>query len=358
MYFSFTHGYRKITEGKPSKGTSVQSPSPKIASWPLASGIRGGLAGLAALAACVVLPILPTSSQAVRTIKIVVPVPPGGAGDILARQVAEQVGRAQGVGVVTENRPGAGTVIGTESVARAAPDGSTVLLNAPYMLIVPQLRKVNYDPLTSFEPVCYLVSSPGIIVVNSASPFRTLADLIEAARVKPGALTLASVGPGTAQHVGFEMLRRAAKVDLTYVPYPGGAPAINALLGQHVTAVFAEYAPLAGHLKAGTLRAIATSARSRIEPLPDLPTVAESGYRDYEVDLWWGVFAPAKTPNQTISQLAGWFTEALRAPEVQAKLTALGFSAVSLCGTDFAALLRKEFDRYGRVIREANIKAE
>src|SRR5262249_12894076 len=153
-----------------------------------------------------------------------------------------------------------------------APDGGTLLMNAPYMLISPQLRAVSYDPLTSFEPICELVSSPGLIVVNSASPYRTLSDLIAAARAKPGELTLASVGPGTAQHIGFEMLKRAAGIDLIYVPYAGGAPAINDLLGRHVTAVFAEYAPLAGHLKGGTLRALATSAKRRIALLPEVPT--------------------------------------------------------------------------------------
>jgi tripartite-type tricarboxylate transporter receptor subunit TctC len=357
MYFSFSADSLTITSlGR--KGTNMPSTRWKIVSLRLARSIRQGLGGFAAVVTLIVLPIIPASSQAGRTIKIVVPVPAGGAGDILARQLADQVGRTHGISVVTENRPGGGTVIGTESVARAAPDGNTILLNAPYMLIMPQLRKVNYDPLTSFEPVCYLVSSPGIIVVNSASPYRTLADLIKAARAKPGTLTLASVGPGTAQHVGFEMLRRAAKVDLTYVPYSGGAPAINALLGQHVTAVFAEYAPLSGHLKAGTLRAIATSARNRIEPLPALPTIAESGYPDYEVDLWWGLFLPAKTPTATVSQLGRWFTDALQAPEVQGKLATLGFSTVALCGADFGAVLRKEFNRYGRVIRDANIKAE
>ena len=167
-----------------------------------------------------------------------------------------------------------------------------------------------------------------------------------------------SVGPGTAQHIGFEMLRRAAKVDMTYIPYAGGAPAINALLGGHVTSVFAEYAPLAPHIKAGTLRPLATSSHTRIEPLPDLPTVAESGYPDYEVDFWWGLFAPANTPKQTLAQLARWFSEALRAPEVKAKLYAQGFSAVGMCGAEFAALLRRQFDEYGRVIREANIKSE
>jgi len=298
------------------------------------------------------------SSQAARTVKIIIPLPPGGAGDILARLLAEQIGRAQGQSLVTENRPGAGSVIGTEAVARAAPDGNTLLINAPYLLIGPQVKKVGYDPLTSFEPICYLVSSPGVIVVNAASPYRTLTDFLDAARVNPGSLSMASVGPATAQHIGLEKLKRAADVDLTYVPYAGGAPAINALLGGHVTSVFAEYAPLAEHLKAGTLRALATSAQRRIESMPDLPTVAESGYRDYEVDLWWGLFAPAKTPKEMLLQLAGWFTASMQAPEVRAKLLAQGFSPIAMCGADFAALLRRQYDEYGRIIREAKIGAE
>ena len=299
-----------------------------------------------------------TSPQTRQTIKIVVPLPAGGAGDIVARQLSQQVGAIAPVTLVIENRPGAGTVIGTETVARATPDGSTLLLNAPYMLISPQLRKASYDPLTSFDPICNLVSSPGLIAVNSASPYRTLNDLIDAARAKPGTLTLASVGPGTAQHIGFEMLRRAANVDLTYVPYAGGAPAINDLLGGHVTAVFAEYAPLAAHLRAGMLRALATSANARIAPLPDLPTVAEAGYPGYEVDFWWGLFAPAKTRKEMLSELTRWFTDALHAPAVEAKLRTEGFSPLAICGADFGALLRREYDAYGRVIRGANIRAE
>jgi tripartite-type tricarboxylate transporter receptor subunit TctC len=316
------------------------------------------LLGLAVTAALIISPACEALSQGRQTVRIVVPLPPGGAGDIVARQLSEHVRQATGLSVVIENRPGAGTVIGTEAVARAAPDGGTLLLNAPYLLISPQLRRVNYDPLTSFEPICYLVRSPGLFVVNSESPYRTIKDLIDAARTKPGELTLASVGPGTAQHIGFEMLRRAAGVNLTYVPYAGGAPAINDLLGGHVTAVFAEYAPLAGHLKAGTLRALATSAAARIELLPNLPTVAESGYPGYEVDFWWGLFAPARTAKETLSQLTGWFSDALRAPEVKARLTAEGFSPVGTCGADFGALLRKQYDGYGRVIREANITVE
>src|SRR5215218_9529215 len=247
------------------------------------------------------------SSQTTRTIRIVLPAPAGGARDILARQLADTIGRSQGIGLVIENRPGGGTVIGTEAVARAAPDGNTLLFTAPYLVIAPHLQKLSFDPLTSFEPICHLVSSPGVIVVNSGSPYRTLAELVEAARAKPGQLTFAAAGPGTVHHVGFEMLRRAANINLTFVPYPGGAPAITSLLGSHVTAVFAEYAPLAEHLKSGKLRAIATSSRARIDLLPDVPTVVET-YKDYEVDFWWGLLAPAKTPEEVVSRIAEWFT--------------------------------------------------
>jgi tripartite-type tricarboxylate transporter receptor subunit TctC len=294
-------------------------------------------------------------ARAQTAIKIVVPAPAGGADDIVARVLTEQVGRAHGQTIVVENRPGAGTIIGTEAVARAAPEGGTLLITAPYLVIAPHMRKVNFDPLTSFEPICHLVSSPGVIVVNSASPHRTLADFVTAARAKPGELMFAGAGPGTVQQIGFEMLKRAADVNITFVPYPGGAPAITALLGGHVTAVFAEYAPLAEHIKAGRLRAIATTTRARIDALPDVATVAES-YQDYEVDFWWGLFAPAKTPKQAVAQVADWFTTAMRVPEINAKLVAQGFVPVATCGADFGAAFRQQYERYGRVIREANIK--
>jgi tripartite-type tricarboxylate transporter receptor subunit TctC len=311
-----------------------------------------------AYALITVVPTLFNSGAWAQTaIKIVMPAPAGGAGDIVARILTEQVGRAQGRTLVIENRPGAGTIIGTEAVARAAPDGSTLLITAPYLVIAPHLRKVNFEPLSGFEPICHLVSSPGVIVVNSASPYRTLGDFLDAARAKPGELTFAAVGPGTVQHIGFEMLKRSANVNLTFVPYTGGAPAITALLGGHVTAVFAEYAPLAEHIKAGRLRAIAATTGKRMDSLPELPTVGET-YNGYEVDFWWGLFAPAKTPRETVSQYADWFTTAMRAPEVKAKLNAQGFIPVASCGADFAALLRNQYDHYGRVIRETNIKAE
>jgi tripartite-type tricarboxylate transporter receptor subunit TctC len=297
-------------------------------------------------------------SQATRTIKFVVPMPAGGAIDILARLLADQISRAEGLTIVVENRAGAGTATATEAVSHAAPDGNTVLFMANAFVINPNLRKLNYDPLTSFEPICYLVRSPHVIAVNSASPYRTLADLLNAARAKPGELTLASIGPATSQQIGFEMLKRAAKVDMTFVPYPGNPPAVNALLGEHVTSLLVDHVAVAEQMKAGRVRALAVATRTRIEPLPDLPTLVESGYRDFESEGWLGVVVPAKTPKQKVSQLVSSFTMALQVPEVKSKLVGQGLYPAGICGADFGAFLREKYDEYGRVLREANIKAE
>src|SRR6202163_4807137 len=299
-------------------------------------------------------------SQMARTIRIVVPFPAGGSADDLARLLAEEIGRTRGVNLVTENRAGAGTVVATEAVSRAAPDGNgnTLLIVANSFVINPSLKKLNYDPFVSFAPVCHLVSTPLIIAVNSDSPYRSLADLIAAAHAKPGELTLASVAPATTQHIAFEMFKRVADMNMIHVPYPGGAPAVTALLGGHVTAVIANYSEVEAHLTSGKLRALATASRHRIASAPDLPTVAESGYPNYDAEVWFGLVAPAKTPAETISQLADWFGAALKAPTVKEKLQTLEMYPVGTCGADFAAHLRVQFDAYARVIREADIKAE
>jgi tripartite-type tricarboxylate transporter receptor subunit TctC len=324
--------------------------------------VRGRLLHIAAGAASVVFAVALSGHnawpQTTKTIKIVVPSPPGGITDLLARLMAEQISQMPGRTMVVENRPGAGTEIGTEAVSRAAADGNTVLIATPTFVVNPHFRKLNYDPLASFEPICHLVTAPNVIVVNSASPYRTLANLLEAARTKPGTLTLASVGPASATQLGFEILKRAAQVDMTFVPFPGNAPAVNALLGEHVTSFFGNYSDVAEQVKAGTLRALAIASHTRAESLPDLPTIAESGYKDYELEFWIGVVAPARTPKETLSQLAGWLTTAVQVPEVKTKLAIQGLSPAVACGAEFIALLRKEYDKYGRIIREANIKAE
>ena len=187
--------------------------------------------------------------------KFVLPFSAGTSIDTLARLLAEQIGRTKGPTAVIESRPGAAGVIATEAVAGAAPDGNTLLMTPTAFVVTPQLRKLNYDPLTSFEPVCYLVSVPLVIAVNAGSPYRTLADLLNAARAKPGDVTLASIGPGSASQVAFEMLKRAANVDMTFISYPGTPPAVNALLGNQVTSVLVGYAEVSEHLMRRAARA-------------------------------------------------------------------------------------------------------
>jgi tripartite-type tricarboxylate transporter receptor subunit TctC len=311
---------------------------------------------LAAIAVGVVILSPDGAFPQTRTLRIVVPFAPAGGTDTLARLVANHITRAHGTTVVVENRPGAGTVIATEAVARAAPDGNTVLIVGNSFVINPNMKKLSYDPLTSFEPICHLTRSPNIVAVHSASRFRTLADLNYTARAQPGKLTMAVNGPATSQHIGFEMLKRVAKIDLAFVPFQGGGPAVNALLGQHVDSLYSNYPTASGLLKAGKLRALAVGSRARIAPMPELPTVAESGYKDYEEDVWFGVVAPAGTPKDSLSQLAAWFTEAIQSPDIKSKLAAQELYSVGACGEDFAAHLRKQHANYGRIIREAKIK--
>lgn len=223
-------------------------------------------------------------AQQPRTIRLMTPFAPGGGTDILARLVADHISRTQGVTIVIENRPGGGTVIATEAMSRAAPDGNNALIVGNSFVINPNLKKLNYDPLTSFEPICLLTRSPNVVVVHSASRYRSLTDLADAARAKPGQVTAGVNGPATSQQIGFEILKRVAGVDLAYIPFQGEAPAVNALLGQHVESIYSSYPSASEQIKAGTLRALAVGSRQRIEPMPNLPTVAEA-YPGYEEDV-------------------------------------------------------------------------
>jgi tripartite-type tricarboxylate transporter receptor subunit TctC len=297
-------------------------------------------------------------SQSARTIRIVVPLSPGGAVDFTARLLAEEVQRAHGVTVAVETRPGAGSIVGTEMVARSAPDGNTLLINATgNLLIPPQLQKLNYDPLSSFVPICELVTIADVVTVNSTSPYRTLGDLIGAARAKPGEVTIGSLGPATDLQIVFEKLKAATGVNLTFVPYPGVAPAVDALLGQYVTAVVSSYSSVAEQIKAGQLRALAAPTKKRIEALPDVPTVAEAGY-PVDSDVWFGLFAPAATPNETTSRLADWFSAAVKSPDLRSRFVDVGLYPAGTCGAAFAAMVREQYSDFGSVIRDAHIKAE
>jgi tripartite-type tricarboxylate transporter receptor subunit TctC len=311
----------------------------------------------AAVSALIALANAPAWSQAGPSIRLVVPYPPGGGIDVLARILVDEIGRAQGQSIVIENRPGAGTEIGTEMVARAAPDGRTLLFNNNAIVILPHVRKANYDLRTDLVPVCNTASTPTVMVVNGNSPYRTLQDIVAAARAKPGELTYGSA-PAGLMNVAFEMLAHQGDFKATFVPFGGTPPALNAVLGEHITIGFVDYPAAAGHIQAGKLRAIAVGARSRIAELPDVPTIAESGFKDYEIDVWYAVFAPAKTPDDVLSRVSGWFRDASLSPAIRARLTGQAFHPLGQCGAEFAAYLKSEDDKFGRAVRNANIKPQ
>ena len=291
-----------------------------------------------------------------RTVKLLVPYPPASGPDILSRLMAEQIGRSQTATVVVENRPGGGTVIGTEAAVRAAPDGGTVLLVANSFVINAALKPQNYDVSGSFDPVCYLAATPMVLVVQSASPYRKLDDLIGAARERPGALQMAAA-PNSSLQVAYEVLKRSAKIDMTFVPFAGTAPAINSLMGGHVTAVFADYPTVIGHLKSGTLRALLTASSKRVPDLPDTPTFVEAGHTRHEAEIFYGIVTPAKTPPDALKQLQDLFAVAIKAPDVQPKLASQGLFAVGTCGVPFGDYMRKMMEEYTRVISETGMKA-
>ena len=323
------------------------------------SKAQSGLAIRAAFALLLIAaPMQAAWSQTAQTMKIVVPSTAGGGADTIARLLADHIGKSQSQAVVVENRPGASNTIGTEFVARATPDGNTVLISTPEFVINAHLRKLNYDPLTSFEPICYLARSPQLLVVNAQSPYRTLTDLLNGARATPGTLNLASAGPSSAPHIAFETLKLQAKVDMTYIPYQGSGPAVNALLGGHLISVLASYPNLVTLVKDGKLRALASASLQRIDDMPDVPTIAGLGFKDFEFDLWLGVTAPAKTPKDKLAELATWFKAALEDPAIKAKLLSQGLFPVGVCGAAFGEFVHKQFDSYGRAIAGANIKAQ
>jgi tripartite-type tricarboxylate transporter receptor subunit TctC len=303
-------------------------------------------------------PVANAHAQSSRQVRIIVPFPAGGGADLLTRVLAEKWTQANGVSTLVENRPGAASVIGTEATSRAAPDGNTLAIVANSFIIHPNFKKLTYEPLTSLEPVCLLATSPQVIVVNNASPHRTLTALFDEARAKPGALSHASVGPATAQHIAFEQLKLLAKINMVFVPFNGNAPALNSLLGGHVGAVMSNYAEAVEHVNGGKLRALAVGGKTRIESWPNVPTVAEQGFPDYTVEVWYGLIAPAKTPKDKLAELSKWCAEAMRAPDLKPKWDLQGLTAVGSTAEEFGAHLKKQSDDYARVIREANIKGE
>jgi len=294
-----------------------------------------------------------------RPVRFIVPYPPGGPTDIMGRIVAQAVQGPLGQPFVVENRAGANGLIGSEQAARAAPDGSTFLVNASAHVIVPHLTpQMPIDVLADFAPVTNIASVPLWLVVNPALPVRSVAEFIAYARANPGRIAYASSSQGGAPHLAGELFKLMTGTDLVHVPYRGSGPAGQDLIAGTVQAMFDSVPASAGAVRDGRLRALAVTTRNRIAPFPDLPTIAEAGVPGYEISTWYGIWAPARTPPAIIARLQQAVASAARNPETRARFDALGAEPVADSPEDYARFVRAEYDRWGKLVRDAGIKLD
>ena len=317
-------------------------------------GYSTGLAAGLCFAPCVRAQNFPS-----RPIEFIVPYPAGGSADVLARMVGQHMSQRLGQPVVILNRPGAGTVIGTGQAAKAAADGYTLLFISNSFVINAKLRSnLPYDGMKAFEPVALMVNSPQVIAVHPSSIHRSLKTWLAAARAASGTMSIGTLGPATTQHIAAELLQRAAGVKLVYVPFTGGLLAVNSVLGGHVDAVLANYSELAPQIEGGKLRPLAVTTTRRLDRLPSVPTVAESGYPGYEAVAWFGVAVPAGTPAAVVARLSEEIGFAVTEPDSLKKFEMQGVQTAFLGPSAFAAHIAAQYERYARVIDDAAIKPE
>ena len=285
-----------------------------------------------------------------RTVKIVVPYPPGGTTDLLARAVAARLTDSLKQTFIVENRGGASGSIGTEAVARAAPDGYTLLMGTISTHgINPAIGKVPYDPIKDFQPITDVADTPNVLTVNPDTPFKTLKDVLDAARAKPGSVTFGSTSPGGSPHMSGELLKAMTGTDLLHVPYKGGGPMLIDLMGGQIQLGFDNLPSSMPHIKAGKIRPIAVTTTERWPQAPEIPTMAESGVPGYEVSAWFGLLAPARTPKPIVEQLQKAVSGILKNPEVSAQLLELGAKPVGNTPDQFAAMIEAELQKWRKV---------
>lgn len=288
-------------------------------------------------------------------IKIVVPFPAGGTTDILARQIGQALTEKLGVGTIVENRPGASGMIGSEAVARSAPDGSTLLVAATHHVINPSLyKKLLFDTQKDFAPVALIASGANALVVHPSFPAKTVAELIAIAKKEPGKLTFASTGVGGANHLAGELFKLMAGVDILHLPYRGAAPAMTDLLGGHVPMMFDSLPTVLSAVQSGTLRALAVTSRQRDPSLPEVPTLDEAGVKGFEAIAWFGMYMPAGA-SPARAQLEQAMKEILAKPELKEAFVKLGLEPGTLVGEPFGRFVSSEIAKWGEVVKKANV---
>jgi len=293
-----------------------------------------------------------------RMIKVVVPAAPGGATDLTARLVGQKMTERFGQPVVVENRPGGNEVIGTDMVAKSAPDGYTLLVVAPAAIVVlPHMQKMPYVVEKDLAPIALAAATPLVLVVHPSLPVQSVKDLVALAKAKPGQLSYASSGNGGVQHLAGELLKIDGRIDLVHVPYKGAAPALQDLIGGQVPVFFSGMPPAMPHVRSGKLRALAVTGAGRSPSAPELPTMAEAGMPGFEITNWFAFFAPAGTPAAVIARLNAEINHALQQQDVRDKLTGAGAEAMGGSADELARFLRAESTKFAALIKASGAKA-
>lgn len=319
---------------------------------------------LAAASALGLLALTPLAAQAqafpTKAITIVVPFSAGGTTDILARVLGQFISKDLGQPVIIDNRAGAGGNIGTQLVARAAPDGYTILMGTVGTHAINQslYPKLAFDPIKDFAPLTRVALVPNLLVANPAQPFKTVKELMAYAKANPGKVTFGSSGSGTSIHLSGELFKQMAGVDLQHVAYKGSAPAVNDLLGNHIAIMFDNMPSAISHVKAGKLRPLAVTTAQRSPALPDVPTVAEAGVPGYEATSWFGLLAPAKTPAPVVAKLNAAILKALADPDVKNKLLEQGAEPAGETPAQFAAFIASETVKWGKIVKQSGATAQ
>ena len=294
-----------------------------------------------------------------KPIRMVVPFPPGGGTDILARLFGQKMSETLGQQVIIDNRGGAGGTIGTDIAAKAPPDGYTLILVSGSHAINPGLYpKLPYDSVNDFAPITQLATSPGILVVNPSLPVKSVKDLIALARAKPGQINYASAGSGTPPHLAGELFKVMAKIDMVHVPYKGNAPAFTDVIGGQVSLIFPTMPSAMPFIKSGRLRPIAVTSAKRSPAAPDIPTIAESGLPGYEATSWYGILAPARTPREIVARLHEVLVSIIGSPDMKDKLAAQGLDPVGNTPQQFAAVIKSEISKWAKVVKASGAKPE
>ncbi len=328
----------------------------------MAASIRRRMASitLALLALAALTPVTRAqSAYPARSVHILVPFPPGGAVDIVARTLADELGKRWPANIVIDNRPGAGGTIAADATAKAAPDGYTLVVVASGHPIVPYLfHKLPYDIFADFTPLTLLGSSPNLALVRGDSPIKSIADLIAAARAKPGQLSYGHSGNGTSAHLAAELFKAMAKVDIVSVPYKGGVPALNDLLGGHIPLSFNNLPESIAMIRSAAVRPLAVTTAQRTPLLPDVPTFDEAGVKGYDTGVWWALLAPAGLPGDVKAKINRDAAEAMKSPAVKERFQTLGAVPVGSTPEEIAALIRADYEKWGPIIKAAGIVPE